>query len=445
MQHPTALPRPGRSWRVPACLFLAVFVIYGATIGTDVSFDVWTADYAAWSIVHTGHGWLDVSSVGVLDEHPLRAVWVVQAAHGHEAIGRAPGVIAPSLPAYWLAGLSTMSDIPAALTAALLTALTDLLLFLTLRGRLGQREALLATVIFGLATPVWTIAANGMWPHTITILGIAGMAWAADRNRWWLVGLFGGVALWGRLHAALICAILAVALAAWRRDPRIAFLAGLAGTGMLFLLCGWNHWMYGTWDPTAAYQTGNFTSYAETHRLDIVNQLGFWISPDRGLLVWSPLLLVLAPAMIRNWGDLPDWSRCLLIGGIGYQALQGALNRFSGGDGFYGYRLGLEFLACATPALAFSAHRLGPLGRRVALPLGALQFAMIVAGAPGNSYFVPADKVWIQNSFVDGIRENPAGFGAIAALSFCAGLLFFRIWRDPAPSKAVVNDGETRG
>ncbi|RJS44847.1 hypothetical protein [Nocardioides cavernaquae] len=442
MQHAIALTRPGHSWRVPALLFLGFVVVYAATIGTDVSLDVWTADYAAWSIINTGHGWVDISTFPAIDDHPFRSVWVVQAAHGHEAIGRAPGVIAPSLPAYWIAGLTTMSVVPGALTAAVLTALTDLLLFLTLRDRLGQRGALLATLIVGFATPVWTIAANGMWPHTLTILGIAGMAWAADRERWWLVGLFGGVALWGRLHAALICAVLTLGLAAWRRDPRIAVWAGLAGTATLGGLSAWNQWMYGTWDPTAGYRTGDFTAYAGTHLVDISNHLGFWISPDRGLLVWTPMLLVLAPALARGWRDLPDWSRWLFVGGVAYQLLQGALNRFSGGDAFYGYRLGLELLVCATPALALSATRLSPLGRRLAVPVGAFQFAMIAAGASGNSYFVPAEEVWTSNSFIDGIRQNPAGFGSIAALSFFAALLFVRIWSEPTLSSSPKDDHE---
>lgn len=430
MQPSVAPTRPRRSWRAPALLFLTLLTLYSSTIGTDVSLDVWTADYAAWSIAHTGHAWLDVATVPVLDDHPLRATWVVQAAHGHEAIGRAPGVIAPSLPAYWISDLDKMSVIPSALTAAMLTAATGVLLFLALRSRLGQRSALLAAAVFGLTTPVWTVAANGMWPHTLTILGITGMAWAANRDRWWLVGLFGGVALWGRLHAALICAVLAVGLAFWRRDHRIAVRAGLAGSGMLLLLCGWNQWMYGTWSPTAAYRSGDFAAYAGNNRLDIANHLGFWISPDRGLLVWTPLLLVLAPALFRSWRDLPDWSRWLLLGGVAYQLLQGTLNRFSGGDAFYGYRLGLEILACAAPALALSTRHLGPLGRRLVVPVGALQFALIAPGA-GNSYFVSSDEVWTHNSLVEALRAEPAGFGLIAVFSFCAALLFARIWRNP--------------
>ncbi len=65
-----------------------------------------------------------------------------------------------------------------------------------------------------------------MWTHPVTLLGIGGMAWAASRDRWWLVGLFGGVALWGRLHTALIVAILGLAVAVARRRPRIALQAG---------------------------------------------------------------------------------------------------------------------------------------------------------------------------------------------------------------------------
>ncbi len=113
--------------------------------------------------------------------------------------------------------------------------------------------------------------------------------------------------------------------------------------------------MYGTWDPTAAYDAGAFADYAAAHPISLVNQLGFWVAPDRGIFVWTPATLLLLPALVRSWRRLPDWSTSLVWGGLAYTVMQGVLNRFWGGDVFYGYRLGLEMLACAAPALALSA------------------------------------------------------------------------------------------
>jgi alpha-1,2-mannosyltransferase len=203
---------------------------------------------------------------------------------------------------------------------------------------------------------------------------------------------------------------------------------------MLVLLSAWNRWMYGAWNPAAAYRTGDFADYAGTHRLDVANQLGLWISPDRGLLVWTPLLLVLTPALFRGWRELPDWAKWLLVGGLSYHVLQGFMNRFSGGDVFYGYRLGLELLACAAPALALSAHRVGPLGKRLLVPVGILQFAMILVGAASNASYVGADQVWTRNSFIEGLRTETVPFATLTLVALAAGFLFVRIWRDPGLS-----------
>ena len=55
----------------------------------------------------------------------------------------------------------------------------------------------------------------------------------------------------------------------------------------------------------------------------------------------------------------PTGRRSLLIGGLVYTVLQAMLITFTGGDNFYGYRLGLEFLVCATPAFAFTVGHAG--------------------------------------------------------------------------------------
>jgi hypothetical protein len=419
------------SRRRPLILLAVAFLVYALTIGLELSIDVWTAHYAAWHVAQTGHGWLDVAAVPFLDDHPLRQVWVVETADGREAIGRAPGVVAAAMPAYWLLGLDDFSVLPGGVTAALLTAWSVVLVFQVLRTRLGDRQATLAAVLFGFTTPVWTVSANGMWPHTLTVLGIVGMAWAADRERWWLVGVFGGIALWGRIHVAVICAVVGILLALWRRRPAIAVAAGATSGGMLLLMCGWSQWLYGTWDPTAAYRVGEFTGYAGQNRFDVVNHLGFWVAPDRGILLWTPLVVVLLAALVRNWRDLPDWSRALVLGGLVYTLLQGTFNRFSGGDTFYGYRLGLEVLACLAPAMALSAHRMGPAARRLFVPVAVVQFAIIFPGAVSNAYFTTADEVWTRNTIVVALVTEPAVFGSVLLGSLAVGILLARIWANP--------------
>ncbi|WP_183094607.1 hypothetical protein [Nocardioides stalactiti] len=395
------------SWLVPAALFGGIALVYLLTISPNPSPDVFTADFAARHIATTGDPVPDISDFPLLDDNIIRETWIVETADGREAVGRAPGVIAASVPAYFLLRPAGISAVPGGAMAALVTAGTVTLLFLTLRPRTGTRKALLAALLLGLATPLWSVAADGMWPHTLTCFAIVGMAWAADRERWWVVGLCGGVALWGRLHAAVICAVLGVLLAVVRRRPAIAVRVGVVSGAMLALMSVWTYWMYGSWDPSSGYRAGDFTGNADRNVIDVVNFLGFWIAPDRGLLIWTPLLLVMAPALRRGWRDLPDWSRALLVSGVVYLLLQGLLVRFSGGDQFYGYRTTLELLVCATPALALSAHRMGERARRAFAPVAALQFAMITPGAVVDGFAVKVAHVWNRNAFLWGPFERP--------------------------------------
>lgn len=422
-------PIPSR-WRVPLGLFLVVFALYAGTVSGKPSLDVYSADLAAWNIARTGDPVPDLDRFPRLDQHPLRDVWVVQTADGRDAIGRAPGTIAAGVPAY-LVTPGGPSAVPAGVMAALLVALAVVLFQRTVRRDVGEGPATLAAMVLALTTPLWTVAADGMWPHTLTVLGILGMAWAARRESWWLVGILGGVALWGRLHTAVICAVLGVTVALVRRRPDIALRVGVPSLTALGLLSVWARWMYGRWDPTSAYRVNDFTASADSYGLDVVNHLGTWVSPDRGILVWTPLVALMLPALVRSWRTLPDWSRALLVGGLVYTFLQTSLSRFSGGDTFYGYRIGIEMLVCAAPALALSIPGMGRAARACWMPLAALQWIFAFTGAVVNAGLsVAAEDVWTRNAFFSGMAAEPRLLLLLALPGAISAVLFYRIWPD---------------
>jgi hypothetical protein len=421
-----------RAWAWgPIAVFGIAFAVYAATFSHGfVSPDVWSANFASWHLAKTGTPWVNGLSMPPLDGNPLRGQWVSHV-NGHVVIARSPGVVAAALPAYLLLGGAHMTVIPGGLAAALLTAISTVLIYLVVERRRSPRDAALSAFAFGFTTPVWSVAANGMWPHTLTVLGIAGMAWAADRDRWWLAGLFGGITLWGRLHAAVIVALLGLLVGIRRRDAGLVLRVGVASSAFLGLMCVWTHWMYGTWNPTSSYDTTPFVHY---DHISIVNQLGMWVSPDKGFLVWTPVVLLLIPALMRSWRDLPDWSRSLVYGGLAYTVLQAALNRFSGGEIFYGYRLTLELLTCLTPALAFSAPRMGAVARRLLGPTLAVQLLAIMTGAVADGGFVGDAHRWTTNSFVLLLdRVGPVSYVSIV-LAAGLGALAARVWARTTPS-----------
>jgi alpha-1,2-mannosyltransferase len=192
--------------------------------------------------------------------------------------------------------------------------------------------------------------------------------------------------------------------------------------------------MYSSWNPTAAYDTGPFAEYADDNRFSLGNQLGFWVAPDRGILIWTPVILLLLPALLRSWRELPDWSTSLALGGFGYTLLQGVLSRFSGGDVFYGYRLGLEMLACATPVLAFSAYRMGAVGRALIGPVIGVQFLAIAWGSVRDAAYLPFDQAWHHNAFEVVVRHDGIVGWVAVALALGMGSLVQRMWLSGSPS-----------
>jgi hypothetical protein len=437
--------RPLRRWWAAATA-LSVFVLYAATTARDVVVnDVLSASLGAWRIATTGQPWFDGFALGDIHTAPAQELWTGVTLEDHVAVFRSPGAIAVGVPAYFLRGGGTdaagFSLVPGALTAALLATLTLLLFWLALRGPLGDLPAGAAVLVLGFSTPVWSVDANSLWPHALTVLGISGMSWATVRERWWLVGLFGGLALWGRLHMALVVALLGLGLAVWRRRPTIAFKVGLVSAGLMVLAAAWSRWMYGVWNPQGPYPStrvyaGNAT---ETRLSDhVVNHLGLWVSPDRGLLVWTPAIVLLLPAVARSWRHLPDWTRVLAVAGVAYALVQGFLNAFEGGSTFYGYRLMLETLACLFPAFALSAGRLGRFGRVAIGPLLGLQFGAIALGAVTEGFFLTPDRAWHDNSLALALRTYPS-LWIWVVLCMAMGYLVVRMWRgDRGPAAAAT-------
>jgi hypothetical protein len=435
--------RAGRSRLVALLLFVVAFAIYlPTTVHGIVSSDVWSANFASWHLVTTGTPHIDGLDIPRFAHDPNRAVWIHPLPDGHTVIGRAPGVIAVTLPAYWLLHPAAMTLLPGNLTAALLAAAAVAMMFLALVRRLGVPQAALAALVFGFATPMWSISANGLWPQTVTTFGFAGMAWACESKRWWLAGVFGGISLWARLPVALIVAVVGVYVGRRRGDRAIVLQIGAVSGLFLVLMCAWSRWMFDSWNPVASYDEATLRDHAASNALNLVNQLGAWVAPDRGIVVWTPVLLLLLPALVRSWGDLPDWSRALVAAGLAYTVVQSSLGSFTGGYVFYGYRYGLTFVACATPALALSAPRMGAVARRLFGPVVGLQLLAFAMGAVFDDLWLNSSLAWRDNAFVHSLRLlGPWGW-VLAALSVALGIAGGRLWRLRLVGSADSHDVE---
>ena len=318
--------------------------------------------------------------------------WVVEA-KDTAAAQYPPGaaVLAAPLYAVWPAddirwgrtvfGTEVVYDVPpiapAAITAAVTVALGVALLGLAIRPLGGDRDALLAAYTVGLATGIWSVAADKLWLHTADVLYLSGGLWLSARFHL-AAGLSFGMAALTRPHTAFIGAFAAIGRTITSRSPKPMVYIGLGiGAGLAALLA-FNNAVFGAFSISGGYniEAGRFLQSGSGSFLS--NVAGALFDVKRGLFPFSPFLLVLLPGIPAAWRAAPHWVRGSALGGIAYLAVQLASNRFSGGSGFWGYRYPIEMLIAVAPLLFLaytewaSRHRVAQrlLGGAVALSIG---------------------------------------------------------------------------
>ena len=425
--------------------------------------DAYAASAASWRIATAGTPWfdgLDVTKIGGTHtdgDVNRNGQWLLPSPNGHVAAQRVAGPIIAGVPFYWLLGGSGTSESdfrlwPAAVAASSITACAVILVFFALRRHASTGLAVMSSLVFAFATPTWTVSANGLWTHPITQLGIAGAAYGASRGKWWLTGVFLGIGMFGRPHLAVIAAVLGLGMAWSHRDWRIAARVAIPTAVSLALLTVWNRAVFGIWSVSGGYSgvVDRATQGVEKvlgYNL-VTNYLGFFVAPNRGLLVWTPALLLFIPAVVRARKRLPSWTLWLPLGGAIYTFLQIRLADYTGGIFFYGYRHGLELITTLVPMLTLSAPFLGKLARRLLPVVIAVQIAAMGLGAMvEEGFFMPRNLMWRENSFWVALRVNPEFVGGWLLLWITVGLLVaIRYVPMPAPDKLDPDtDTDTEG
>lgn len=386
--------------RVALAVFLGVGVVYlvTASYSGPLSPDPIAAAVPAWHLAHTGSPYLETTG--------LRSPWFFTAA-GHLVSDRIAGVVWFGVPFYGLFGLLTapfggshFSLVPAAVAGAAAASGSVAILYLLLRELVRPHLALIVALVFAFGTPTWSVSADSLWPHGPAQLWLVLSLLLAARGRFAWSGVVLGLAVATRLHFAVVALVLGVWLAISRRSLRPLLGLGLSAWALpVFLL--WNHWVYGGWSLLVGSYGGRVGSLESTFSYApgalgplryVVNVVGTLVSPNRGLLLWAPALVVLAAGLPWAWRQAPDWVRAATVGGIGYLAVQLKVNGFSGGMNFYGYRLALEAVTLAMPLLALAAVSPAVLGtaRRQALVVtSGFQVTVIAIGA-----VLPLPSLW---------------------------------------------------
>jgi alpha-1,2-mannosyltransferase len=414
-------------WQQAVVIFAIVLVIYFATGGVsrdDVSPDAVAAALPAWA-------WATHHTL-YLDHVTVPNVWVY-APRSHLISNRSPGVIFFGIPFYVAVGRTAIfSMFPAVLAAATAAAGAIAFLFSAVRRVTNTRVALLVAAMLAFGTATWSVAADTLWPHAPDELMLAAAMYFLSRERYLRSAIAIALCIPIRAHVAVLALVAGTWLAVRRRSawPLLTF-GGPAAIGVAALAL-YDHWIFGGWTIAGGYpyvsrDLGKLLGSG--HVSWPMNIVGALVSTDRGLLVWCPLVLVLAFATRPAWRAAPDWVRISAIGALGYFLIQMKLNYFSGGDRFWSYRLTLEPLILLTPLLMLAAIEIAHrrlIWQNIAIAAGLYGVGTQMIGA---IFYTPNDLVhhspWRYSHLVHELRY--AGIGPRVVLAGTAAVIVVAI------------------
>lgn len=341
-----ALPPAATAGLVFAVLSLVYLAT--ATYDTRQSVDAIAAAFPAWTLATDGS--LDLRALVGPDP-----IWFVDTDWGVVS-NRAVGIILFAVPVYWVAQLFTEAPtlVPAAVAAALATAGGIAILHLAFRRLVPPTAAVAAALVAGLATGSWAVSADALWPHGIGQLWLALAVLLTAAERPWSTGLAYAAGVLTR-PVVVVAAAVAATVQSWaRRSWNPALAVGVLTSLALLGVAGYHGFVFGEPSLTGGYANDFDGTFWSMGALEYGRNLAFTLVSHRGVFLWSPFLLWLVPGLRTAWRVAPTWVRSAALGGLVYMVVHLRLNRYTGGDAFWGYRYPLEALTMAAPLLLLS-------------------------------------------------------------------------------------------
>ncbi|MBM4243939.1 MAG: DUF2029 domain-containing protein [Deltaproteobacteria bacterium] len=363
-------PTRGRDWLpgrrdvgIASLLGLLVLLAHGLS-PIRTSFDSrWTIPTAV-SIAYRGDDDLDEYAWPIVEVEGYAVEWRRGRSFSRYPVGPSllavPGVLLYDVVAR-VAGAASVEELVLqgraahveAGVASLVVAVVTVLIFLMARCReLGRGSAAMVALVFAFCTPAWSTASRGLWQHGPSMLTLAAamaLLLLARRHDAWVVaaGLALGLGFLMRPTNAIPLAVL-TAYVALRHPWRLPAMAVASGA-VVAAFVAWNLQDSGVPLP-AYYQAGTqpWPPLSEVPR----NLAGHFVSPNRGLLVFSPVVLLAAAgiAMQVRRRTLDALDVALLAVLCGHFALVASFRVWWAGHSF-----GPRFATDILPVLAWFA------------------------------------------------------------------------------------------
>jgi hypothetical protein len=260
------------------------------------------------------------------------------------------------------------------LAASLFSALAAAALFLAVARRRSEGDGLLVALVFALGTSVWSTSQD-LWQHPAAVLGVAVgllfLARAEDDDFWaGAAGLPLGVAVAAR-HAD-VALVLALALSAAVRWPRRIPWMGLWALPPLALVAVYDRAYFGD-----VLRQGFGDASARFDAPWGVGHAGLLVSPAKGLLVFTPVVLVGVVGLVRGLrGEDRGLALSAGLAATAHWALLGRWGEWHGGESW-----GPRMMTDALPALVLFLPEGFDLLRALAWLLAVVSWGVQALGA----------------------------------------------------------------
>jgi hypothetical protein len=301
----------------------------------------------------------------------------------------------------------------AKLTASALVALASAIGFLLALQFCGRGLAALVAVGFALGSGLWPTASQTLWQHATVIWSVtlAISLWVRSIGRenrvthFVAVGLLLGWAASARPQTLPMLLVLSAAVV-WRSPPRHRLAHAIAFLAPLTIFAGLNfHWFGHVLGNTQAFEAASLSAHRvqSTWQFPSSGALGLLVSPSRGLLVFSPVVLVVLAARARDEAD-----RTILRVTLAAAAVQVLVySSFSvwWGGHTYGPRYLLDVLPLLIPAAALGVSRIRRAPAVVAAGAVAALLWSITTAATG-AFCYPHDAWDTDPESVDHFHER---------------------------------------
>jgi hypothetical protein len=396
---------------VAAALFLVLVAIYNSNGRELQPVDSQPTKYAARALARDGVLTLDRD---IAEKPGLAARSAFQKdrdGHTRSAYSVVPSLIA-AVPAWGLAKIGVLDlDAPlapsliAALTASLLTAGAVVLVFVSLRRIASERAALYTAIGLGLGTNYWALVSRTLWQHETVAFGIALALWAwlrpANELTYWRAVCGGAglaVACTCRLQVVPLAGVMVLWLGVRSGAARAVVSGGVVAAAIAAQLAAQYHWfgdVLGGYHAalTVALQPGTHGVTSSLSRTPWTGALGLLVSPSRGLLVFSPVVLI-ALAGIRRSRRVPDLRLGWLVIASAALFVEYAFYSIWWGGFTFGPRLMIDVLVPLAPAAVLGVEAVR--ARQWSGWLAAVALAWSIGVAATGAFIYPNDQ-WNTN------------------------------------------------